>query len=478
MGNLWRHICGLVALSLWCAGAASAAVQVLNITVDRGRDGEASGLVSYHQTVLVRLQLSSFSDFKCIEITDPAGKKCTVTGSSCAFSDQDDEQLGLVCYIYEAASDQQTGTVGFRETFMAAAPTAGAYSIQVQSSEGSPVTVKTAATVAVPSTGPTLQSPSADAVLSSTAPTFTWKNGTGTTNVLQVREEGNTSFTSESTDDCGQVWRVSTGTNTSAVYDYDGGATEAALQPGSCYFWQMSSTKVDKQSSNPTTTLSTTQVARRRFSIYTPWTGLPDLPGGFVFSSVLWGDWSSYSDAIRSYSQDMNTQAWPEPECSYDPTWAQDGSVLVFMRDGTGLWVDHRDGKPAQSLPWYAVGDPNVSPDVRRVAYVGMDLTKGLYQVNIGTLDGKKNTLLVQAADQNGALRWPVWSPDGTQIAYVKSDSSKQTSELHLIHPDGTSDQLVSASGLAGYSGYTVALDGVPLLVARHGKAGRRLPGQ
>jgi len=455
MGHAWRRALCAALLSLACAAPGRAAVEVLSITVDRGRDLEASGLVSYHQTVLVRLRLTTLGNLDCLQITDPAGDLCVVT-AACQFSDQGDAQAGLMRYVY-ATEDNRTATLGFRESFMAAAPRAGTYRLRIESEEGADVNLTTASTPVVPTSGPTLAEPAPDAVIDSTAPTFTWTNWTGTTNVLQVREEGNTTFTSDVADDMAQLWRATTGTRTSAAYNYDGSAARAALLLGHAYLWQLASTHIDGQATDPPTTLSTTQLARRRFSVYTSWTGLPALPGELAISSILWGGWTSGSDALRSYTTDLRDQTWPGPESSYDPVWAQDGSLLVYMRNGTGLWVDRLNDSPPVRLPVLAIADPSLSPDAQRVVYTAYDLQNSVFQLRLATLDGRQDTLLLQAASTDEVLRWPVWSPDGAWIAYITRSSYSQSGQLRLLHPDGTGDQPVAAAGVAGYGGYTVA---------------------
>lgn len=112
------------------------------------------------------------------------------------------------------------------------------------------------------------------------------------------------------------------------------------------------------------------------------------------------------------------------PFAGDDPAYSFDGSKIVFQYteateiedDGYGIWIMDSDGTNRRQITKapreeaQADRDPVLSPDGTQVAYIR---TNALRVMNI---DGS-NDHQVGVADPN-FLHDPEWSPDGTQIAY------------------------------------------------------------
>jgi hypothetical protein len=144
----------------------------------------------------------------------------------------------------------------------------------------------------------------------------------------------------------------------------------------------------------------------------------------------------------------------PEIGFSRDGRFTRDGSTVYFY-GGTagdevspgprGVWRAAADGSGAvllaQTGGYYSVGQPAPAPDGQRLAYTDPGGIKVL-SVASGAV-----------AKLNVAGLTPRWSPTGDWIAYVGVDGP-----LHVIHPDGTEDRVVSASG----RGYDMWLDWSP----------------
>jgi Tol biopolymer transport system component len=147
-----------------------------------------------------------------------------------------------------------------------------------------------------------------------------------------------------------------------------------------------------------------------------------------------------------------NQQALTQASTTYIdvwPAWSHDGQRIAWIRSAepatvarvhtaavdqaqTGLWLMNADGS-GQTLVANtsdATGPLSWSPDGSRIAFTACSpSTEGCTTsvVAIST-DGTKRQTLVAGQDPAD----PVWSPDGTEIAYDQAGS------LYQIHPDGT----------------------------------------
>jgi len=137
-----------------------------------------------------------------------------------------------------------------------------------------------------------------------------------------------------------------------------------------------------------------------------------------------------------------------------DPRFSSDGSKISFnFRDATrifkGYIVDLKKGtKILISRAGLNVGDLSLSPKGNLIAYAVEQVSrKNHYDVII---DNYKLSLGIRIKD--GYL--PVWSPDGTQIAFQRSEkdpfASRWISYIWLVDKDGKNERkLLSSKGCA-----------------------------
>jgi Tol biopolymer transport system component len=144
-----------------------------------------------------------------------------------------------------------------------------------------------------------------------------------------------------------------------------------------------------------------------------------------------------------------------------NPAYSPDGKQIVFegLSQGvTDLYVSDTDGKNLRHLTQDRYGDlqPAWSPDGTRIAFASDRGT-----TNLSTLDlGKMQITILDVRDgsihvlpgQTGMNINPVWSPDGTAIAYVSDRGGTQNIYVHDLRTD-TDLRMTNVQG--GVSSFT-----------------------
>jgi WD40 repeat protein len=131
-----------------------------------------------------------------------------------------------------------------------------------------------------------------------------------------------------------------------------------------------------------------------------------------------------------------------------DPTTP---TALVFIRpDGTG----RRELAPPGLCCFL---EPSLSPDGTRVAYFAYPEAQGSngpgYEIYVSPTDASGGT--VDVSNNPGDDWRPVWSPDGTRIAFVSADAggSFGPGSLHAVNADGTGQvTLTPEDNVYGYA--------------------------
>jgi uncharacterized repeat protein (TIGR01451 family) len=162
-----------------------------------------------------------------------------------------------------------------------------------------------------------------------------------------------------------------------------------------------------------------------------------------VFASNRSGDYNIYtmnldgSGLMRLTTREANER---------QPAWSPDGSRIayqVYEQNQYELYVMNADGSNQTRLTWNAAydGEPSWSSDGSRIAYTSNQ--SGQYYIWVMNADGSGAT---QVSSQPYSEH-PIWSPNGTLIAYDADGDNDGWQELWLTNPDGTGQYVIHDPG-------------------------------
>jgi Tol biopolymer transport system component len=131
----------------------------------------------------------------------------------------------------------------------------------------------------------------------------------------------------------------------------------------------------------------------------------------------------------------------------YEDDPATTRNLIVVRPDGTGRRVIAPP--PGVCCPQL----PSLSPDGTKVAYFAFpeaqDDNGPGYEIYVSPTD--RSGVAVDVSNNPGDDWWPVWSPDGTRIAFVSTDSDRPfgPGSLHAVNADGTGQIMLTPTDYA-----------------------------
>ena len=129
--------------------------------------------------------------------------------------------------------------------------------------------------------------------------------------------------------------------------------------------------------------------------------------------------------------------------------WSPDGTQLVFAQN-CGLYTIRADGSDRQALlepvADACYNDPNWSPDGTRIIFAATadSSHSAIFSIAAG---GGQATNVTEYVGQPGSEQSPIFSPDGTMIAFVSAREG--AAHVYLVHADGTNLRRLTTAWLA-----------------------------
>jgi hypothetical protein len=171
-------------------------------------------------------------------------------------------------------------------------------------------------------------------------------------------------------------------------------------------------------------------------------------PDGGVLAFVTQGQGTRYIASVLTDGTNV-TRLVPlegKPGGLGPQAWSPDGGQLTFA-SFDGIYVTDADGTDVRRVTRYEGEhacydlDPSWSPDGSTIVFAVMceGGSEGLWTVGV---NGSRRRRLISGDYELDEYRSPIWSPDGTRVAFVKTDwrldEAIATAAIYTVDADGT----------------------------------------
>lgn len=120
------------------------------------------------------------------------------------------------------------------------------------------------------------------------------------------------------------------------------------------------------------------------------------------------------------------------------PALSPDGARLLYMAGSwtaTRLMLSSSDGSHPQPITdgSYIAWNSHWSPDGKRIAFTSRSDPKSELAIYVMNADGTGRRQLSHFAAGSGNVQWPVWSPDGHQLAVQVNGPQEHAAHIWII---------------------------------------------
>ena len=214
------------------------------------------------------------------------------------------------------------------------------------------------------------------------------------------------------------------------------------------------------------------------FAVATPaMATFPGANGRITFNRLDNGGFDIFSMAPDGSDVRQLTHFAPD-HLAVDASWSPDGLRIVFVHLNARfrqpqIWIMDADGSNQHRLfsdPWFEDRTPSFSPDGTKVLFSRCqndpDVDQGRCAVATVNIDGTGITRLTEPQAEELAF-WPVYSPDGSQIAFSVFYGRGVRAGIFVMDADGSDIRLVTSAKLEAWIP-SWAPDGARLVFAIH----------
>jgi RHS repeat-associated protein len=158
---------------------------------------------------------------------------------------------------------------------------------------------------------------------------------------------------------------------------------------------------------------------------------------------------------IHTINADGTGQTNISQSSSYDddfPDWSPDGSKVAFISNRSGNWeiyvgntTNLTTATRIATLGYTSIADLTWSPDGQKLAFSAVPTSGAASRIYTINADG---TGLIQVGIT--IARFPAWSPDSTQVAYLQADPGDpgNLNSIYLVSANGGSSTFVISAGI------------------------------